>query len=234
MKPIPVVLAAVAALIVAPLLYLPFAEPQQESERATLPWQIEVDANGHSTVFGFTLGVSTLGDVHTRYGSDTEIAVITPKDGTSSLEAFNAEARAGFITGKMVFTAELAQEAVDAMRERAPRSSHMESTTRKATLHPDDFALALQTPIRAIGFIPTADLDAATIVQRFGEPAVRLRSAENLEHFLYPERGLEVILDSRGKELLQYVAPRDFARLHAPLLADGAAPDTAVEPADSQ
>jgi hypothetical protein len=54
-------------------------------------------------------------------------------------------------------------------------------------------------------------------VQRFGAPAERIRQGETLEHFLYPARGLDIVLDSKGKEVLQYVAPADFARLRAPL-----------------
>jgi hypothetical protein len=38
-------------------------------------------------------------------------------------------------------------------------------------------------------------------------------------HLLYPPLGLDVVVDGDGKELLQYVAPRDFERLRAPLLA---------------
>jgi len=60
------------------------------------------------------------------------------------------------------------------------------------------------------------------IVQRFGQPAERVRTAENIEHLLYPDKGLDVVLDSDAKELLQYVAPREFARLREPLKAIGA------------
>ena len=60
-------------------------------------------------------------------------------------------------------------------------------------------------------------MDEAIILQRFGTPAERIRQGETLEHFLYPDKGLDLVLDSKGKEVLQYVAPADFARLRAPL-----------------
>ncbi len=224
MKPIPLILIAVAIIVIAPFVYLPFVDTGEELPRTTLPWQIELGGDGSSEVFGFTLGVSTLGDAQRRFGSDLEIAVITPKEGSSSLEAFNGSARAGFITGQLLFTGELPQAQIDAMRERAAKTAYMEGTTRKATLHADDVGNALAAPIRAITFIPSADLDAETILARFGQPAERLRSTDHLQHFLYPERGLEVTLDERGKELLQYVAPRDFERLRAPLREAGAQP----------
>jgi hypothetical protein len=94
----------------------------------------------------------------------------------------------------------------------------MDSTTRRFVLHPDDLTLAYQTPIGSITFIADAHFDADTAVKRFGAPEVRIRSSETVEHFLYPQIGLDLQLDARGKEVLQYVAPRQFARLRDPLV----------------
>jgi hypothetical protein len=56
------------------------------------------------------------------------------------------------------------------------------------------------------------------VTSRFGRPSERIRSSESVEHYLYPDRGLDVVLDSKGKELLQYVAPQQFELLREPLL----------------
>jgi hypothetical protein len=89
----------------------------------------------------------------------------------------------------------------------------------KRQLHPDDRAAVASLTIRAIAVIPTVNLDEATVVQRFGEPGERIAVSDRRTHLLYPQQGLDVVLDMDGKELLQYVAPRDFARLREPLLA---------------
>ena len=39
-------------------------------------------------------------------------------------------------------------------------------------------------------------------------------------HLLYPMQGLDVMVDKDGKELLQYVAPQQFAHLRDPLVAE--------------
>lgn len=218
MKPIPLILVAVAIVIIAPFIYMPFVETS-DPQLGDLPWQIEVADDGTARALGFTLGASTLGDARARYGEELEIAIVTPKDGKSSLEGYNGSAKAGFITGRLVVTADLPAQLIAAMRERAVKTEFMESTTRKATLHPEDLPAALAAPIAALGFIPTANLDAPTILERFGEPAERFKGAGQQEHFLYPALGLGITLDPDGKELLQYVAPRDFERLRAPLLA---------------
>jgi len=185
-----------------------------------LPWQVAVNTDGSSVALGLALGTGTLADVRQRFGPDTQIAIIAAPGEDGTLEAFVDPAQAGFIAGKLVVTAELpATSTLQGLRERALKSEFMESTTRKYTLRPEDEALALQARIVSLSFIPQASLDAEIILARFGQPAARMRSNERQEHFLYPDKGLDVILDTEGKELLQYVAPRDFERLRAPLVA---------------
>jgi hypothetical protein len=109
------------------------------------------------------------------------------------------------------------------MRERALKAKHMESTTRKITLSADDLAAAALLPVKAISVIPTVNIDEATVIQRFGQPGERVVVSEKRVHLLYPQQGLDVVVDGDSKELLQYVAPRNFASLREPLRAAVAA-----------
>ena len=79
---------------------------------------------------------------------------------------------------------------------------------------------ARQATLAALTFLPAARFDEAVALERFGPAPERIGSADGQVHLLYPERGLVVSLDpqGRGKPVLQYVAPRDFARLRAPLV----------------
>lgn len=219
--------AVVAALALGTLI-VGGHDPQrrdnsQQGAPSGLPWEIELLPGGASKVMGITLGDgpigSTLADAQQRWGQDTQIAIIAAPGEDGMLEAFADPASAGFIMGKAVITAQLPSADVRGMRERAIKSEFMESTTRKYTLATADLPAALKAPVTALSFIPQANLDEATIVARFGPPAERLRSNGHLEHFLYPDRGLDIALDSEGKELLQYVAPSQFERLRAPLKA---------------
>jgi len=191
-----------------------------------LPWQIDVLPEGASRVMGLTLSngpdASTLADVRRLFGTEVPIAVIAAPGETGSLEAFVDPAQLGFVSGKLVVTARLDAATLQGLRERALKSDFMESATRKYTLAPADEALALKAPLAALSFIPQARLDADAILARFGQPARRVKSNGHLEHFLYPDKGLDVILDSEGKELLQYVAPAAFERLSGPLEASRA------------
>lgn len=193
-----------------------------------LPWQIEVLPDGGSRVFGLTLAHSTLGDARGRFGIDMEIAVIAAPGEPGSLEAYSSSVTTGAIIGKIILVADVDRETVARLRQRAIKSVHMDSSTRKYILHHDDLTLAWRAPIASVTFIPAASLDEQTVLRRFGAPAERIRVDERVEHFLYPDKGLDLALDSKGKEVLQYVAPRQFARLREPLIK--AAPVTTQSP----
>lgn len=204
--------------------------PASTGPTSSPPWQITATSDGSSEVMGLTLAPvseesysaprgSTLADAQKRWGQDMQIAIIAAPGEDGLLEAFVDPASAGMITGKVVITAALDGTTIKAMRERAVKSEFMESTTRKYTLTPQDLQTALRAPIASLSFIPQANLDADTVLARFGQPSERLRSNGHLEHFLYPAKGLDLALDSEGKELLQYVAPAEFERLKAPLEA---------------
>lgn len=223
MKTFFAVLAIIIAILLAPMVLSPAPDNLPGKPVTGLPWQIELLADGHSRVFELTVGASTLTDARSRFG-EGELALVAAPGETESLELYFDSVTAGAVTGKMIVTAELSADVIAAMRQRAPKTDYMKSSTKKSALADDDYPAAWAAPIRGLAFIPTINLDEAMIIQRFGQPAERLRTAEKTEHLLYPDRGLDVVLDADTKELLQYVAPREFARLREPLKSTEAKP----------
>ena len=217
------IIVAALAILLGPVVWQ-FAHYQpQDVPTSGLPWQIETLPGGEAQVFGLTLGKSTLADARARFGPEMQLAVIAEPDERGNVEGYYEGVTAGFVAGKLIVTADLPPEAIDGMRERAPKTQYMQSTTRRATLAPADEAAALAAPIRGLAFIPSAQLDEAVILERFGQPAERIRVNAHQEHLLYPGKGLDLVLDSKGRELLQYVAPARFDALRAPLQAQAAA-----------
>ena len=217
------VAAGVFILLVAMLLAQMLFAPQRETTPAAtqgMPWQIELPATGQSRVFGLTLGggaASTLADALRLSMEAPKLALLAPPDAPPSLEAYFDTVAIGPLTGKLVLTVAATASELEAMRDKATKSDHLATGIRSFTLNDSDRQRAERMPLAAIAFIPSAGLDEAIILQRFGAPAERIRQDDTLEHFLYPARGLDIVLDSKGKEILQYVAPADFARLRAPL-----------------
>jgi hypothetical protein len=202
-----------------------------EARGAGAPWDARVVDGGGVSVFGLRLPGSTLGDAAARWGDDLQIAVMQSRDGATGLEASVENARLGGVTGRLLLTAQVSEAELARWRASPARQEMVSADTSRLTLRPEDRAEALRAPVIAVGLIPSAQLDAEVLRHRFGEPREKVRAGETLEHWLYPDRGLSVALDAKGRELLQFVAPAAFdARLRAPLLA-ASAPASAPAPA---
>jgi hypothetical protein len=205
------------------------------SNNAGLPWDITELPAGASRLWGQNGLVlssdagkaSTLADLQRLWPIEVQMAIVAAPGEGGALEAFVDPAQLGFVAGKLVVSAALDARTIAGMRERSTKVEFMDSTTRRFTLANNDLATALQAPISSVSLIPQAQLDAATVVQRFGEPAKRIRRGEGdaeVEHMLYPTKGLDVVVSAKGKELLQYVAPAQFERLSKPLQAASSPP----------
>lgn len=210
-------IALIAIALIVPFLIPGLGKQEGVDPNANLPWQIELDAQGGSSVFGLRPGVSTVGEVRQKFGSEMDVAIIAEPNEMGTLEGYYSQVALGFVLAKVIVTVDAKNELILEMRDRALKAKHMESMTRKITLNPDDLAAIEKMPVKAISVIPSVNLDEATVIQRFGPPGERLAVSEKRVHLLYPEKGLDVVVDSDGKELLQYVAPRNFAELREPL-----------------
>ncbi|MBL8329022.1 MAG: hypothetical protein JNJ71_09240 [Rubrivivax sp.] len=236
----PALLALAAAVLIIAAAFLPalwqmWTQPRFVAAAGShdAPWEADVTVDGALRVFGLRVPGSTLADAQSRWGEQLQVAVMVTRDGKASLEAFVETARPGGIAGRLLLTASVPPSRLAAWRERPAKEEQVSAQTRRMSLNALDLAQALQAPIMAVGFIPHAQLDAAIVRQRFGEPQRVLSANEHLEHWLYPRRGLAIALDTKGRELLQYVPPAEFdQRLLAPLLAAPAA-ETPVKSADS-
>lgn len=213
------ILGLIVLALLLPFFFGDIGRQQGADHTVGLPWQIEADAAGNSRVFGLVLGRDRLADMLPVLGGEPELAIIVAPGEKGSLEMYFHELRLGFVLAKVVLTLEVSPQQMAQMIERAPKAEYMESTTRKIRLAPEDRVLAESLPVQAISVIPTVNLDEATLIERFGAPGERLPVSAERVHLLYAEKGLDIVVDAKGKELLQYVPPRDFARLRDPLLA---------------
>ncbi len=211
--------AALAIVLAAPLLFPPKQEAAPPITHG-MPWQIELPSPGASRVFGLTLGgarPSTLADARRAFPELATLALLAPPEQPLALEAYFESVSIGPLSGKLVLTVAATPAELGAMRDKAAKTDHLETGIRKFVLNEADRQRAESMPLAGIVFIPAARLDESIILQRFGAPAERIRQGETLEHFLYPDKGLDLVLDRKGREVLQYVAPAEFPRLRAPL-----------------
>lgn len=212
---------AVLLLIVVAVIAAPFLLQQDRPmEPITgLPWQVDVHADGTSSVFGFTLDRSTLGDARARFGEEMELGIIAAPGESGALEAYVSHFTAGVLTGKLILSTALPAETLLRMRRDAAHAEPTATGGIRFSLTREQLAQADQATITAITFVPSVNIDQETALQRFGTPAQRLRDDHGALHFLYPERGLDLMLNPEQKEVLQYVAPSRFEQLRRPLQA---------------
>lgn len=208
MKKIIVVLAILVALV---LLFYPYLEDSDKSVPLTgLPWQIEILPDGSTQVFGLHLGKSSLLDALGILGEDMDIAIVAANDEAGNLEMYYGHYRAGLLSGKLLLQTSSSEQNIKNWREQAEKAEHMASgQAKKYRLSADDLTLALKEVITGVTFIPAVNLDDEIIVARFGEPFLRIDMGDAV-HYQYPEKGLDIAVFEKAKEIIQYVPPRDF------------------------
>ena len=182
------------------------------------PWQITIQPDGKSRVFGIILNETTLIDAAALLGRDYKIGLFETSNQPMSLEAYFNEVTMGGISGKFVMTLEATQDELAELLQNAVKREVLESGAKRYTLKAETSAALAQKRITSLSYIPYINLDEEIINKRFGEPAERIIVDQKRQHLLYPELGLDLLLDEEGKELLQYVAPAKFEQLRQPLL----------------
>jgi len=209
----------IVLLIAAGLVF--FKSDQQGSDEPVtgLPWQIDLLPGGDTRVLGLTPGRTTFGEAIELLGDDLGLAIIAAPQETGSLEAYYSHYSAGPITGKLILILDIDPEELSPLRERA----FQDGGTRRYRLHPDDLPVAYRTPIKAINFLPSFNLDEDIVQARFGTPAEVINVHARQKHLLYPDKGLDLILNTDSKDILQYLPPRYFGAHRAQLQQSPAA-----------
>jgi hypothetical protein len=182
-------------------------DTQHDSEPVTgYPWQIERLPDGTTRVFGIVPGQTTLDVAMAQLGDDNELAIIAAPGETGSLEVYYSHYTAGLIEGKLILVADIEPDTLASVQMRARR----EGGTHRLLLDEGDLPTARHAAVRAITFMPTFDLDEEITRARFGIPAEVLPVSAQEQHLLYPELGLDIVLNADGKDVLQYLSPDDF------------------------
>ncbi|MGF1548823.1 MAG: hypothetical protein ACFCUG_16025, partial [Thiotrichales bacterium] len=67
-----------------------------------LPWQIERGPGGEVSVFGVTLGQSTLGEAAVLWQAEPELGLFEARDGTRQIEAYFEKIRLGVFNANVI------------------------------------------------------------------------------------------------------------------------------------
>lgn len=187
----------------------------------TLPWKITHPTPDTSRVFGIVLGQNSLQETEKLFKEFTDISLFKTAEGKMLIEAYFDELNLNGLKAKLVLTVAVPEAEIMGMYKRGLRMNSTPSGKR-ITLTPDDLERVRQLPVTSLTYLPNVKIDEAIFAKRFGVPAERIRENKSgIVHWLYPQHGLDITLGGDEKPLLQYVPPRDFELLRAPLISAG-------------
>ncbi len=209
----------ISALVVIALFFL--AEKKTGNNKIlvdTYPWQITILPDGRSRVFGIVLGESSLNDVDAILKNRPEMAIFETNN-KLELEAYYKNISLGGMIGSFILTTNVSEQELNTIKEKSRRKKGDERNGVRYELDKPTADKAKALIVNNLIYIPTVQLDEEIIIKRFGKPAykIKIKTKEIGWHYLYPEKGLDLIYKEEGKEVLQYVLPKNFNALLKPL-----------------
>jgi hypothetical protein len=190
--------------------------------RTDVPWNIESTADGSVRVFHTHLGVTTLGEFVQRYHEAPEVSLFVQAGDKRVIEAYFDQIVMGDLKSKMVLALDVDVQTLNDMYSHGARISTLPGGVRKVELGSEDLARLPSFSIVSMTYIPSINVDAGLVEKRFGQPAQKIPDPNSgAVHWLYPDKGLDIALNDAGKEVFQYVQPKDFNRIVEPLQQAG-------------
>lgn len=181
-------------------------EPGQVQRFENLPWQVEVRDSGHSEVLGMVLGQTTLADLDGRRLPVPDIRLFVDPNGGRSAEAFFQNARIPPFEANLVMLLDVGEDGLDRLWAQRTSERPMPSGARRYGLSDAALREMGRVPVVELSYVPRARWDRELLLERFGEPASRLRLDDEQEYWLYPERGLAIMFPlGRGRVQMHYV-----------------------------
>lgn len=215
-----IVLGVITLVVVSISLLLMVPENKPDSPDM-LPWKISHPSADTTRAFGVTLGATSLTDTDRQFGEVAEVSLFKTSEGKMQIEAFYDELNFNGIKAKFVLNVAVPNEELPGMFQRGLRLNSTPSGKR-VTLAFDDLARVHQAPVLSITYLPTARLEDGLFLKRFGSPEQRIKEKKSgAIHWIYPRLGLDITLGGSEKAVLQYISPKDFDLVKAPLLSLG-------------
>lgn len=199
-------------ILVIGLVYLTSQErPVEKTSRTDLPWLISVHQDGTSTVLDLHLGEATLEDAIAKFGPPEGIALFAEADEPGELEVYFGTVSFGPLKAKVIINLAASADEKKAMIEHATAKKTASNRDVRFSLSPEDQEAAIKRHVTAITYIPDySGLEADFFRERLGEPAAWKREDEERILWFYPDKGLTLLIDADGKEVLQYYQPRSY------------------------
>ncbi|PLA75289.1 hypothetical protein CYQ88_01605 [Hydrogenovibrio sp. SC-1] len=193
----------IAVGLTAILMFMP-PSPIDLPETA-LPWKSQYNAQNQLEALGLTINKSTALDAKAYFGNDIEVKIFSQKDESQkSAEIYFGNVTFSNIRGTVALGIAVDPEKLEQIYDRGIKTTVTALGNREVTPQTADANELMNQPIRLITLIPKKQLTERAIKMRFGDPQRIETQSDGLDHWFYPEKGLEILLDHEGPEALQY------------------------------
>ncbi|MCS5592745.1 MAG: hypothetical protein NZ775_09505 [Gammaproteobacteria bacterium] len=202
-----VLIILLITLVIYGVFYLSTRDVEIPDNQA-MPWQSYVNDQGNTVVFDLTMGESTLADSMRLFGSEVEASLFEDKnqnqDQEQTLEVFFSSTKVGGISAKVILNLALNNQQFDYLSNNVKETEVMPTGNKKTIFNQAGESSMFGLRVSALTFIPSADLSPDTLLGSFKKPA-RVEPLElGVEYWYYPDKGLRIIVDAKGKEILEF------------------------------
>ena len=202
-------------VVVGGVFWLATDEPNGTMTLEEVPWKIEVLSYDHTRVLGIELGRTTLRELAGRLPVP-DIRLFVEPDGTRAVEAFYANARIPPFEANLVLVPGLDEAGMNFVWEERTSARTMPSGARRYGLSDDALRALGNAPVVEMSYVPRAAWNAEQVRERFGEPANQLIVGDDQNYWLYPDRGLAILIPSDGgRALFHYVILERWGQVRA-------------------
>lgn len=187
------------------LVFIAFPPERENVDETRLPWNSQFDTQGNLHALGLVLNKDTPTSAKVYFGEDIEVKLFSKKDETNkTAEVYFPSIHIGTIRGGLALSVAIDEAELNTMYDRGTQTTVTKVGNRQVSPLPSDIEALLSKPIKHITLVPKKNLPSRALEMRFGKPARIEKQSDGLEHWFYPEKGLEVLLDAEGPDALQY------------------------------
>lgn len=168
------------------------------------PWDIHIQDNGASRVFGLTLGKSNIQEANQIFASFADTRLHIAENGEAALIAYYKELVMDGIVADIELYYQLEPAALQQLQRDLVSAESDAQKQNTYSLPPDLEMDYLSTPIARIVYKPAIQYGEELIRQRFGTPQQIVKIDDIQRHWHYPDSGLVISLFDHQPEEFDY------------------------------
>lgn len=204
-KSFPTSLIVLALAIVLTAIFILIPPQRDEVQEQLLPWNSHFNSHNQLETLGLIINQSTPNDAKAIFGDDVEVKLFSHKDESSkAAEVYFPSIHIGTIRGAIALSLDVDPDMLNEIYSQGIQTTVTQTGNRQVTPNTENINLLLQQPIKQVTLLPKKHLTERAVKMRFGDPQRIEKQSDGLDHWFYPEKGLELIMDPEGPEALQY------------------------------